>query len=239
MKRFFTILSLLLCVAATTVAQSFTQHIQEQKPGKASVSVTQSHEIDALVNTANVSARKQEPASATHPAQQKTGNTPTTKQNIQEPQRQHTTPQHNNEPAHAANREQTVRHDSATRHEQTAQPSQHETHKTEQNETETEAPAVDMRKKVMRRSYKVNGYRVQVFAGGNSRNDKIKAQNAGNAVKKAFPSQPVYVHFYSPRWICRVGNFRTYEEANAVLQQVKKMGYKQACIVSGKINVAY
>ena len=96
-----------------------------------------------------------------------------------------------------------------------------------------------MHKKVMRRSYKVNGYRVQVFAGGNSRNDKIKAQNAGNAVKQAFPSQPVYVHFYSPRWICRVGNFRTYEEANAILHQVKKMGYKQACIVSGKINVAY
>ena len=96
-----------------------------------------------------------------------------------------------------------------------------------------------MRKKVMRRSYKVNGYRVQVFAGGNSRNDKIKAQNAGNAVKMAFPSQPIYVHFYSPRWICRMGNYRTYAEANAILQQVKKMGYKQACIVSGKITVAY
>lgn len=241
MKRFFSIFSLLLCVAATAVAQSFTQHIQEQKPGKASVSVTQSHEIDALVNTANVSARKQEPAGITHPAQQKTSNTPTTKQNIQEPQRQHTTPLHNSEPTHTANREQTAHHDSATRHDatQAAQPSQRETRKTEQNETETEAPVVDMRKKVMRRSYKVNGYRVQVFAGGNSRNDKIKAQNAGNAVKMAFPSQPVYVHFYSPRWICRVGNFRTYEEANAILHQVKKMGYKQACIVSGKINVAY
>lgn len=102
-----------------------------------------------------------------------------------------------------------------------------------------EIPTVDMRKKVMRRSYKVNGYRVQVFAGGNSRNDKIKAQNAGNAVKMAFPSQPIYVHFYSPRWICRMGNYRTYAEANAILQQVKKMGYKQACIVSGKITVAY
>ena len=98
---------------------------------------------------------------------------------------------------------------------------------------------VDMRKKVMRRAYKVNGYRVQVFAGGNSRNDKIKAQNAGNAMKMAFPSQPIYVHFYSPRWICRMGNYRTYEEASAILHQVQKMGYKQACIVSGKITVAY
>ena len=33
---------------------------------------------------------------------------------------------------------------------------------------------VDMHKKVMK-GYKVNGYRVQVFAGGNSRNDRLKA----------------------------------------------------------------
>ena len=99
--------------------------------------------------------------------------------------------------------------------------------------------SIDMRKKMPRRSYKVNGYRVQVFAGGNSRNDKLKAQKAGNEIKAVFPEQPVYVHFYSPRWICRLGNFRTYEEASAILKQIKGMGYNQACIVSGKITVAY
>ena len=36
-----------------------------------------------------------------------------------------------------------------------------------------------------------------------------------------------------------MGNYRTYDEANAILQQVKKLGYKQACIVKGKISVAY
>ena len=91
----------------------------------------------------------------------------------------------------------------------------------------------------MRKSYKVDGYRVQVFAGGNSRNDKVKAQRIGNDIKQAFPEQPVYVHFYSPRWICRIGNFRTFEEANNILHQIQKMGYKQACIVSGKITVPY
>ena len=106
-------------------------------------------------------------------------------------------------------------------------------------ETETDIPTVDMRKKIPLRSYKVNGYRVQVFAGGNSRNDRVKAQKAGSDVKMAYPDIPVYVHFYSPRWICRMGNFRTYEEARAVLKGVKKLGYKQACIVSGKITVAY
>lgn len=111
---------------------------------------------------------------------------------------------------------------------------EHQTH-----ESKTESPAVDTRKKVMRRSYKVDGYRVQVYAGGNSRTDKIKAQQAGNNVKQAFPDQPVYVHFYSPRWICRMGNFRSYEEANNVLRQIQKLGYKEACVVSGKIAVPY
>ena len=139
------------------------------------------------------------------------------------------------EPQHEATQhhESTLHHESTQRHEST----QH--HNTATETAEAEAPVVDTSKKVMRRSYKTNGYRVQVFAGGNSRNDKIKAQQAGNAVKAAFPSQPIYVHFYSPRWICRMGNYRTYDEANAILQQVKKLGYKQACIVKGKISVAY
>ena len=106
-------------------------------------------------------------------------------------------------------------------------------------EDEPDTTHTDMHKKVMRRSYKIDGYRVQVFAGGNSRNDKTKAQQIGNKVKQAIPEQPVYVHFYSPRWICRMGNFRTYEEANSVLRQIQKLGYKEACIVSGKITVSY
>ena len=54
-----------------------------------------------------------------------------------------------------------------------------------------------------------------------------------------FPDQPIYVHFYSPRWICRVGNYRTFEEADAMLQQLRKMGYSAATIVKGKITVQY
>lgn len=239
MKRFFFLFCLLLCMTTAVKAQSYTQHLQEKRQGKASVTVTQSHEIEELVNGANVSARAQEPVGrpSAQGTQAKQHNTPTGKQNTQEtaPAR-HTTPQHTGDSAHAANREQTTHHETTTTHRE--QPQRDQRH-TETAEPEVEAPVVDMRKKVMRRSYKVNGYRVQVFAGGNSRADKIKAQNAGNAVKQAFPSQPVYVHFYSPRWICRVGNFRTYEEANAILHQVRKMGYKQACIVSGKITVAY
>ena len=97
----------------------------------------------------------------------------------------------------------------------------------------------DMSNKVMKNSYKVTGYRVQAFAGGNKRNDRQAAENVGNAIKRRFPEQPIYVHFYSPRWICRVGNFRTYEEAHAMLMEIREMGYKQASIVKGKISVQY
>ena len=97
----------------------------------------------------------------------------------------------------------------------------------------------DMSKKVMKNSYKVTGYRVQAFAGGNTRSDRQKAENVGNAIKRRFPEQPIYVHFYSPRWICRVGNFRTYEEAHAMLLEIREMGYTQPSIVKGKISVQY
>ena len=98
---------------------------------------------------------------------------------------------------------------------------------------------IDFRKKVMKGGTKVNGFRVQVYAGGNGRTDRMKAQRTGDEIKSLFPSEPVYVHFYSPRWICRMGNYRTYEEAHDVLTRVKQLGYQSAVIVKGKITVYY
>lgn len=88
-------------------------------------------------------------------------------------------------------------------------------------------------------THKVTGYRVQAFAGGNSRKDRQMAEQVRNNIKAQFPNIAVYVHFYSPRWICRVGNFRTYEEAHQMMVRLQNMGYKQASIVKGKISVAY
>ena len=97
----------------------------------------------------------------------------------------------------------------------------------------------DGRKKVMKGGYKINGYRVQVYAGGNSRDARIKAERIGREINALFPGEPVYVHFYSPRWICRMGNYRTYEEAHQRLRAVKNLGYSSAIIVKGKITVPY
>ncbi len=106
-----------------------------------------------------------------------------------------------------------------------------------QDSTTIDAPE-EIQKKIMK-GVKVAGYRVQVFAGGNTRNDRIKAERIGSEIKGLFPGVPVYVHFYSPRWICRMGNYRTYEEAHAVLERVKNNGYQSAIIVKGKITVQY
>ena len=99
--------------------------------------------------------------------------------------------------------------------------------------------SLDLRKKVMKNGKKINGFRVQVFAGGNGRTDRLKAERTGEEMKTLFPNEPVYVHFYSPRWICRMGNYRTYEEAHDVLMKVKSLGYPSAIVVKGKITVYY
>ncbi|MBQ8655966.1 MAG: SPOR domain-containing protein [Prevotella sp.] len=77
-------------------------------------------------------------------------------------------------------------------------------------------------------------YKVQAYAGGNSRDARKQAQNVGNAIRSRYPHLNVTVHFYSPRWICNVGNFRTYEEAEAMLRNIKGMGYRQALIIKTK-----
>lgn len=233
-RRIFYTLTLALCITTTAGAQSYTQHLQEKKQEKGSVTVTQSKEIEDLVNKVDVSAAKHEQQPATKKPTEHADSSKT-RHEAQTPHRTETT-KHEPDSAKHHDADSAKHNDAKEKHE--AQPPK-EKHEQAQPETKTEEPYVDTSKKVMRRSYKVNGYRVQVFAGGNSRADKQKAQQAGNAVKRAMPDQPVYVHFYSPRWICRVGNYRSYEEANRVLSQVKKLGYKQACIVSGKINVAY
>lgn len=90
-----------------------------------------------------------------------------------------------------------------------------------------------------RKTQRVAGYRVQAFAGGNTRRDRQMAEQARNNIKAHFSNVSVDVHFYSPRWICRVGNYRTYEEAYQMMVALQNLGYKQASIVKSKVSVQY
>lgn len=182
-----------------TYSQTFTQRLQKSNAGEGKVTVTQSKEIDDLVN-----------------GPQDVVTTPV-KQNTQSNQSNQNTQKQAEEKPQQTQRPQI-----------TAQPEM------TPDTTYTDEP----RKKILK-GYKVNGYRVQVFAGGNSRDARVKAEKTGREINALFPGEPVYVHFYSPRWICRMGNYRTYEEAHQILNAVKKLGYKSAIIVKGKITVPY
>lgn len=93
--------------------------------------------------------------------------------------------------------------------------------------------------KIYRSKYTTVGYRIQVFSGGNSRAAREQAMRKGNQVKKYFADIPVYTHFYSPRWTCRIGDFRSYAEASRVLSELKGTGaFGEAVIVKCKIQVA-
>lgn len=73
-----------------------------------------------------------------------------------------------------------------------------------------------------RQRYKAMGYRIQIFTGSNSHQDKQKAQEIGNKCQKQFPMLSVYAHFVSPRWICRVGDFRSHEDAEAYARKIRE-----------------
>jgi hypothetical protein len=57
-------------------------------------------------------------------------------------------------------------------------------------------------------------------------------------VKEYFPDTSVYTFFTSPRWLCRVGDFRSIEEADAMMRKLKATGvFKQVAIVKDQINI--
>lgn len=212
-----------LCSTLAANAQNYLDHLQQKTEGPGTVTVTQSKEIDDLVNGSN---QVQQPTTTN------TGKPATAEQRTNA--------------TNVDTSKNLARQNEKSESEKKDEEEKKEEHKAElpvAKKTETTgeetAPIVDTSKKVMRNSRKVKGYRVQVFAGGNSRADREKAEQAGNAVKRKYPTEPVYVHFYSPRWVCRVGNYRTLEEANRMMRNVRNMGFKEACVITGQITVQY
>ena len=197
------------CSMAADAQSSFTQRLQQSKSGEGKITVTQDKAIDELVN-----------GPAVVPAKPKTNTTTT-------------------QPKATEKKEKDKEKDNITATNQDKKTEQPKVVVVEHHDSTTiDTTPEEIQKKVLK-GVKVAGYRVQVFAGGNTRNDRLKAERIGSEIKGLFPGVPVYVHFYSPRWICRIGNYRTYEEAHAVLQRVKNNGYQSAIIVKGKITVSY
>lgn len=87
---------------------------------------------------------------------------------------------------------------------------------------------------------KSSGYRVQAYAGNNTRAAMNEAHAVAERIKERFPELPVYTMFNSPRWLCRVGDFHTIEEADAVMRKMRATGiFKEVSIVRDQINIIY
>lgn len=85
---------------------------------------------------------------------------------------------------------------------------------------------------------KVQGFRVQVFAGNNSQQARTEATQVAEKVRTLFPELEVYTQFVSPRWLCRVGDYLSIEEADAVMRQLKATGdFKELSIVRAVIKL--
>ena len=85
---------------------------------------------------------------------------------------------------------------------------------------------------------KSRGYRVQVYAGNNSRVARQEANDMAELIKTEFPELPVYAFFQPPRWLCRVGNYRSIEEADASMRRLRATGkFKEVSIVREQINI--
>ena len=253
-------LSFIICHLSfvTAEAQTFTERIQQktsEREGK--LNITHSASIDLLVNGKQNAVLKKQEHTQTEQKKQEPVKTDAKKQEAAKTRQERpATAQTEKERQEAARTERAkTRRDAAQaeKDRRDAAKGNDKRDATNGNDkrdaattTESEpidngedAAPVDTRKKVMRNSYRVTGYRVQAYAGGNQRKDRQRAEQIGNEIKMNYPEEPVYVHFYSPRWICRVGNYRTYEEAHQMLLNVRKLGFTSATIVKGKISIQY
>ncbi len=71
------------------------------------------------------------------------------------------------------------------------------------------------------KTIKTAGYRIQLYSGNNSRAAKDEAYRMAAIAKELFPDTEVYTVFQSPRWLCQFGDFKTIEEADAMMRELE------------------
>lgn len=86
----------------------------------------------------------------------------------------------------------------------------------------------------------VEGYRILLYSGNNSRAARDEANAMAEYMKKNYPEAQVYVVFESPIRSCQYGDFRTREEAEAVMYRLKATRrFKEISVRKGLINLPY
>ena len=86
----------------------------------------------------------------------------------------------------------------------------------------------------------VEGYRVMVYSGNNSRQARDEANRMAQFMRDNFPGAEVYVLFESPIRTCLYGDYRTREEAEAVMYKLKgTKKFKEISVKKCLINLPY
>lgn len=86
----------------------------------------------------------------------------------------------------------------------------------------------------------VEGYRVMVYSGNNSQTAREEANKMAKYMKDNFPGAEVYVVFESPIRLCLYGDYRTREEAEAVMYRLKATKkFREISVRKGLINLPY
>ncbi len=100
-------------------------------------------------------------------------------------------------------------------------------------------PAIDL---LVKKHIRVNetregipGYRIQIFfdSGANSKN---KAKTVCDDFRRRYSETGVYLHFISPNYKVRVGDFRTRLDAFRFLQEIQ-VHYPSAYVVADQIKL--
>ncbi len=100
----------------------------------------------------------------------------------------------------------------------------------EENETgKSSAPA---------KTTTMTAYRIQIFSGSNSHQDKQKAYDVAAKCREKFPELSVYTKFVSPRWVCRVGDFRNLADAQNYASKIRAAHFtREVRIVKTTVRV--
>ena len=86
----------------------------------------------------------------------------------------------------------------------------------------------------------VEGYRVMVYSGNNSRAARDEANRMAQYMRENFPGAQVYVVFESPIRSCQYGDYRTREEAEAGMYRLKATRkFKEISVKKTLINLPY
>ena len=86
----------------------------------------------------------------------------------------------------------------------------------------------------------VEGFRVLVFSGNNSRQARDEANAMADYMRKHYSGAEVYVVFESPIRTCEYGDYRTREEAELVMYRLRKTKkFKEISVKKCLINLPY